>query len=122
MGPTQDSWITIILYFEYTDIIEDTLVELSSNLDALAGLIDGMPSGWGKSTCEKYCGFAREDVDTMIANFLNDDPIAAPEDFCVLRTRFIVIDLVAGDPDITALCDTIMDLIDELENFLLICT
>lgn len=117
MGATQDSWISITLHIEYNDLIGDTLDEISRNLDDIKGLINEKLSGWSKTTCEKYLRFAKETVDDMTETHLNGELINT-EELCLLKMRFIVIDLVADDEEISSLCDNVMNLIDDLINFI----
>lgn len=116
-GPTQDSWISITLYFEYLDPIGDILNEISSNQDELEGLINEKLSGWSKIQCEKYLRFSREEVNNMIEKHLNCEAITA-EELCVLSTRFIVIYLIAGNPEISYICDNILNLIEDLKDII----
>ncbi|MFX1501120.1 MAG: hypothetical protein ACFFDH_09185 [Promethearchaeota archaeon] len=116
-GATQDSWISITLYFEYLDPVGDILNQISSNQDELKILIEEKLSGWSETQCEKYLHFSRESVDNMIETHLNCGSITAEELF-ILNTRFQVIKLIAGDQEISDICDNTMALIDELEDII----
>ncbi len=116
-GATQESWISIVLHFEYIDPIGDLLNQISDNQDELEILIDEKVSGWYHTYCAKHLRFSRETVDSMIESHLNCGSITSSELFW-LKMRFLYIKMAANDPEISSICDNTMNLIDDLKDII----
>ncbi|MFX1451885.1 MAG: hypothetical protein ACFFCM_13650 [Promethearchaeota archaeon] len=114
-GAVQESWISIVLHFEYIDLIGDILNQISSNQDDLESLINEQVSGWYQTYCLKHLRFSRETVDSMIERHLNGGSITTSELFW-LKMRFLYIKMAADVPEISTICDNTMTLIDDLKS------